>query len=123
MRPRELYPLDREGARPRGLGAIRQGLEYVRGQRSLRLIIGSTAVVGFVGFNVRVLIPVLTDRTLHAGPHTLGLLFACFGTGALGGALITASAERPRWRRSIGGLGGLGVFLLALALPQSVWTA
>src|SRR5207247_6955191 len=95
----------------------------VQGRRTLRLIVGSTAVVGLVGFNVRVLIPVLTDRTLHAGPHALGALFACFGAGALAGALITASAERPRWRRSLAGLIGLGVSLLALALPQTVWSA
>jgi MFS family permease len=123
MRTSELFPVDRGGGRPRGLGAVREGLGYVLHHRSLRLIVGSTAVVGLVGFNVRVLIPVLTDKTLHAGPHTLGVLFACFGTGALTGALITASAERPRWRRSLAGLGGLGVFLLALALPQSVWSA
>jgi predicted MFS family arabinose efflux permease len=123
MRPEELYPLDRGGVRPRGVGAIREGLRYVQRQRALRLIIASTAVVGLVGFNVRVLIPVLTDRTLHAGPHTLGALFACFGAGALAGALITASTERPRWRRSLAGLTGLGIALLALALPQSVWSA
>jgi len=123
MRAKELYPIDRSGGRPRGLGAIGEGLRYVWGQRGLRLIIGSTAVVGFVGVNVRVLIPVFTDNTLHAGPHTLGVLFACFGAGALVGALVTASTERPRWRRSLAGLGGLGVFLLALALPQSVWSA
>lgn len=123
MRPRELYPLDRGGSRARGAGAIREGLGYVRANRSLRLIVGSAAVVGLVGFNVRVLIPVLTAKTLKAGPHTLGLLFACFGLGALAGALITASAERPRWRRSLGGLGGLGIALVALAFLQTVWAA
>jgi MFS family permease len=122
MRPRELYHVDR-GAPPRGLGAIREGLGYVRHRRTLRLIVGSTAVVGLVGFNVRVLIPVLTDKTLEAGPHTLGLLFAFFGLGALGGALVTASTSAPRWRRSLAGLIGLSAGLLALALPQSVWTA
>ena len=123
MRPQELYPLDRAGSRPRGFAAIREGLGYVRRQRSLRLIVGAAAVVGLVGFNVRVLIPVLTSKTLHAGPHTLGILFACFGLGALGGALVTASTERPRWRRSLSGLGGLGIALLALALQRSVWVS
>lgn len=123
MRPRELYPVDRSGARLRGVAAIREGLGYVRGHRSLRLIVGAAAVVGLVGFNVRVLIPVLTAKTLKAGPHTLGILFACFGLGALAGALITASTERPRWRRSLAGLGGLGVGLVALAFFQTVWAA
>jgi MFS family permease len=122
MRPRELYPVNR-GAPPRGLGAIREGLGYVRRRRTLRLIVGSTAAVGLVGFNVRVLIPVLTGKTLEAGPHTLGLLFAFFGLGALAGALVTASASSPRWRRSLVGLIGLSAGLLALALPQSVWSA
>jgi MFS family permease len=123
MRPRELYPLDRSGARLRGAAAIREGLGYVRGNRSLRLIVGAAAIVGLVGFNVRVLIPVFTAKTLKAGPHTLGILFACFGLGALAGALITASTERPRWRRSLAGLGGLGVALIALAFLQTVWAA
>jgi MFS family permease len=122
MRPRELYPVNR-GTPPRGLGAIREGLGYVRRRRTLRLIVGSTAAVGLVGFNVRVLIPVLTGKTLEAGPHTLGLLFAFFGLGALAGALVTASASSPRWRRSLVGLIGLSAGLLALALPQSVWSA
>jgi MFS family permease len=123
MRPQEFYPVDRGGRRPRGVGAIKEGLRFVSRHRTLRLIVASTGIVGLVGFNVRVLIPVLTAKTLHAGPHTLGVLFACFGAGALTGALVTASASRPRWRRSLVGLSGLGLSLLALALHQSVWTA
>jgi MFS family permease len=123
MRSRELYPLDRSGAQLRGVAAIREGLGYVRANRSLRLIVSAAAVVGLVGFNVRVLIPVLTAKTLKAGPHTLGVLFACFGLGALTGALMTASADRPRWRRLLGGLGGLGFALVALAFLKTVWAA
>ena len=37
--------------------------------------------------------------------------------------MITASTERPRWRRSLAGLGGLGVALIALAFLQNVWAA
>jgi MFS family permease len=123
MRTDELFPLNRGRSRPSGVGAIREGLRYARSHRTIRLLLGSAAVVSLVGFNVRVLIPVLTGKTLHAGPHTLGLLFACFGAGALVGALIAASAERARWRRLLTGLGGLGLALLGLALQQSVWTA
>src|SRR5581483_7156153 len=108
-------PLDRGATRARGARAVREGLAFVRRQPQLRLIVGSTAVVALVGFNVRVLIPVLTSKTLHAGPRVLGLLFACFGLGALAGA------ERPRWRTQLGGLAGLGAAMVALGLLASTW--
>jgi MFS family permease len=123
MRPGEFYPVDRGDGRPRGLGAIGEGLRYVRSHPTLRLALAAAAVIGLVGFNVRVLIPVLTAKTLHAGPHTLGILFACFGLGAVVGALVAASAERLRWRRLLAGLGGLGIALLGLALQRSVWAS
>jgi MFS family permease len=123
MRPHEFYPVDRGTERPRGLGAIGEGLRYVWSQPMMRLALAAAGVIGLVGFNVRVLIPVLTAKTLHAGPHTLGALFACFGVGAVAGALVAASAERLRWRRLVAGLGGLGIALLALALQHSVWAA
>lgn len=122
MRVSELYSLDRGGVR-RGAAAVREGLSFVRRRRGLRLIVGGVAVVALVGFNVRVLIPVLTAKTLHAGPHALGILFACFGAGALAGALWAASAERPRWRRSLLSLGVFGVALVALGIFQSLWAA
>jgi MFS family permease len=121
MRTSELYPLDRGATRARGARAVREGLAFVRRQPQLRLIVGSTAVVALVGFNVRVLIPVLTSKTLHAGPRVLGLLFACFGLGALAGALVAAGAERPRWRTQLGGLAGLGAAMVALGLLASTW--
>jgi MFS family permease len=123
MRVTELYSLDRGEGRPRGLAAIREGLSFVRHRRGLRLVIVGVGVVAIVGFNVRVLIPVMTVKTLHSGPHTLGVLFGCFGIGALAGALYAASAERPRWRRSLISLGAFGIALLALGIFQSVWSA
>jgi len=100
-----------------------EGLCYAWSHPTLRLALAAAAAVGLVGFNVRVLIPVLTAKTLHAGPHTLGILFACFGIGAVVGALVAASAERLRWRRLLAGLGGLGIALLGLALQRSVWAS
>src|SRR4029077_13741495 len=98
-------------------------LKYFGRQPNLRLIIASTAVVSFAGFNFRVLIPVLTSKTLHAGPGTLGILFGCFGLGALAGALTSASVERPRWRRVVAGVAGMGLAMVGLALVPFVWTA
>jgi MFS family permease len=123
MRVDELVKLDRPEQRESSVAAIREGIAYAWRSPGVRLLVLTIAVVALVGFNFRVLIPVLTSKTLHAGPHTLGLLFTFFGLGALGGALVAASAERPRWLRLLLGLGGLGLALVALALIPTVATA
>jgi MFS family permease len=123
MRTHEMVPLDRPERPERPLDAIREGLGFAWRHPGVRLIVMTVAVVGLVGFNFRVLVPVLTGRTLEAGPRALGLLFACFGLGALVGALIAASAERPRWRRLLAGLGGLALAMVALAFVPNVLTA
>ena len=53
----------------------------------LKLVLGMTIVVSATGFNFRVLLPVLASGTLHAGAEVFGVLFACFGAGALLGGV------------------------------------
>jgi MFS family permease len=70
-----------------------------------------------------VLMPVFAGEILHGGPHTLGLLMASNGVGALAGVLWLAS------RSSVLGLGrvivgsgvAFGAALIAFALSRSVW--
>ena len=38
-------------------------------------------------FNFNILLPLLAKDTLAAGPRTFGIISACFGAGALIGAL------------------------------------
>ena len=57
------------------------------------------ALVSLVGVPYSVLMPVFAASVFHGGPHTLGLLMAASGCGALAGALWLAS------RRSVVGLG------------------
>jgi MFS family permease len=123
MRVDEMVPLDRPEHPEGSVRAIREGIAYAWRSPGVRLLVLTVAVVAAVGFNFRVLVPVLTGKTLEAGPHTLGVLFTCFGLGALAGALVAASAERPRWSRLLVGLGGLGVAMIALALVPTVVTS
>jgi MFS family permease len=88
---------------------------FVRGQPGLRLILLMTAVIGIVGFNFRVTLPLLASNTLHGGPGTFGLLYACFGAGALVGALAAAAYPEPSWRRLQWTIAGFGFALLAIA--------
>jgi len=106
--------------RPTLVRGTREGLAYVWRTRRLRLILIITAVLATVGFNFHVLVPVLATVTLHGGPEVLGILSACFGAGALIGALLSASRGRASWRWLIGGVLGFSISLLGLALQHSV---
>ncbi|HEY8773249.1 MAG TPA: MFS transporter, partial [Gaiellaceae bacterium] len=115
MRSAELYPLDRGLVGTKTAGAIREGLAYVWRSPQLKLVLGITIVVSATGFNFRVLLPVLASGTLHAGAEVFGVLFACFGAGALLGALGAAALGRASWRALILGSAGFSSGMLLLA--------
>jgi MFS family permease len=123
MRPAELFPLDRDTDRQTTLAATREGLAYVWRSPEVKLILAITLVVSATGFNFRVLLPVLASHTLHAGAATFGVLFACFGTGALLGALGAAALARASWKALIGGAAGFSGAMLLLAPVQNVAVA
>src|SRR5207253_6697895 len=59
-------------------------------------------------------------QTLDAGPRTFGLLSACFGAGALLGALASAAIARASWRVMLVGAGCFGLAELAIAPLRNV---
>jgi MFS family permease len=115
MRPAELFPLDRGEARPKTLAAIGEGLRYMWRSPQVKLVLAITMVVSATGFNFRVLMPVLASKTLHSGAEVFGALFACFGVGALLGALGAAALGRASWKALILGSAGFSGAMLALA--------
>ena len=139
MRVTDLFAVERSSATERTGAAIREGLRYVRDTRAVLIVLAVTAVVSATGFNFRVLLPVLTSKTLDAGAATFGALFACFGAGALVGALAAAAMSRASWRALILGSAGFsgtmlllapvrnvavaGVLLLVIGFCFSTWTA
>jgi MFS family permease len=114
MRTSELYPLQ-DRVRPTLWRGTREGIAYARRTRRVVVLLGVAVVVVSFSFNVNVLLPVLARETLHAGPRTLGIISACFGIGALAGALTSAAIARPRWRTILGGAGLFGLAELAIA--------
>src|SRR5579883_2479566 len=100
-----------------------EGWNYVRGSMPIRSIILLLALSSLVGVPYAVLIPIFAGGILHGGPHTLGLLMAASGCGALIGAVWLAS------RKSVLGLNGaipaaaavFGVGLVAFACSRAVW--
>jgi MFS family permease len=118
MRVSELYPLlDRR--RPTMWRGTREGFTYALGNRTVLVTIAMTAVFSAIGFNFNILLPLLAKNTLAAGPGTFGVISACFGAGALVGALWAAAVSRTTWRVMLLGATGFGICELLIAPVHS----
>ena len=98
MRKDELVPLQRSGEPPTMMRGIREGFSWVLAHPQMRLVLAIVTVVSTVGFNFHVILPLLASDTLNAGPEVFGILSACFGGGALVGALLSAAFGRASWK-------------------------
>jgi MFS family permease len=120
MRADELHAVKRAERGESLLHNMRQGFAYAWRTPRVRLVLLMMLVVATLGMNFNVLMPLLAARTLHSGPEVFGMLSACFGAGALVGALVTASLARAMLPLLIAAAGGFGVFELLLAPQHSV---
>jgi predicted MFS family arabinose efflux permease len=118
MRVSELYPLiDRR--RPTLFRGTREGFDYARRNRTVWVILAMMVVFSSICFNFNILLPLLAKDTLNAGPRTFGIVSACFGGGALTGALAAAAIANARWRVLFIGAAGFGLVELLIAPVQS----
>jgi MFS family permease len=119
MRPNELYQVmsGAGAARVSLLRSIRDGLRYAWRTPAILLALTLLLVIATVCINFTVLMPVLAAQTLHSGPEIFGLISACFGAGALLGALISATISRASWPVLLTSAGVFGVAMIVLA-PQ-----
>jgi MFS family permease len=111
MRGAELWPSARV---PRGPGALREGLTYVRGRRDLLLVIVLAGAVGTFGFNFQISTALMATHIFHKGASAFGLLTTAFALGSLIGALLSArragsTGSRPGLRLVVGLALGFGV--------------
>jgi MFS family permease len=119
MRKSELYPLlDRR--HPTFWRGTREGFSYARRNRTVLVIISMMAVFSAFCFNFNIVLPLLAKNTLDAGPRTFGIISACFGAGALVGALSAAMMATTRWRVMFIGAAGFGLCELVLAPLHSI---
>jgi MFS family permease len=90
MRVSELFLVPRVKGGGGGLRAIGEGMRFIWDNRDVRITFFLLAVVGLMGFNFNVLLPLEAKITLRAGPTEFGLLSSALGAGALLGALTLA---------------------------------
>ena len=99
-------------------GAIRAGLRYVRATPELAIPLALMALVGTLGFNFQVVLPLLATFSFEGGAGAYAALVSAMGVGSVAGALITGAHGRTG-PRLIGGaaLAFGGAALLAAAMP------
>jgi MFS family permease len=98
----------------------RDALRFVAGSQRAGVAFAVVFVLATFSFNFNVLLPLVTDRTLHRGAQTFGLIAAIFGAGALVGAMINATHGIASLRRLLIGAIGFGAFEIVLAPQHSL---
>ena len=96
-----LLALDRskliQPARDRGarlISGAADALRYVRGSQRAGVAFAVVFVLATFSFNFNVLLPLVTDRTLHRGAQTFGLIAAIFGPAR---CAAHSSMRRTAW--------------------------
>ncbi len=106
------------------ISQMRAGLTYVRGDRTIAVLLLVTLGGVALSMPYMTLLPVFTKDVLHVGPDQLGYLMALSGGGALVTSLIIASMrDRNRGLWYLGYMALLGGGLVGLAVIHSYWLA
>ena len=107
-----LPPVDRAG------GQVRAGLRHVWSNPVLRSTIALVAVVGALGLNYRVALPLLARFTFGGSASAYGALASIMAAGAVAGALAAARRSRPSRALLLGSVTVFGLLsFLAAAAP------
>jgi MFS family permease len=110
----------RRPAVARGKGQIREGVRYVWATPVLRSTIVLVAVVGMLGLNYRVAVPLLARFAFDGGPGAYGALAAVMAAGSVTGALAVARRGHPTRRLLVGSVAAFGLLSFAAAAAPSM---
>ncbi len=120
MDPRQLHPAPRL---PRRRGALRDTLSHVAATPALAIPLAMMAVVGTLGFNFQVILPVFARFTFDGGASAYTLLAIAMAVGALAGSIYTASRRNVTGRSLVLSAVGFGVFAAVTALAPNLAAA
>ena len=119
MEPRQLHPAPRA---PRGRGALRATVRYVLSTPALAVPLGMMALVGTLGFNFQVILPLLARFTFEGGAGAYTVLAITMAGGALAGSLFTGSRRQVTHRYLIAAALGFGGLAAIAALAPTLAT-
>jgi MFS family permease len=100
-------------------GAVRAGLRYVLRTPELAVPLGLMALVGTLGLNFQVILPLLARFSFDGGATAYATLVSAMGVGSVVGALVTGAQGRTDGRLIAGAaLAFGGLALLAALMPS-----
>ena len=103
------------------LRAMGDGIRFVLARPKLRVTFLMIAIIGTMGFNFNVLLPLEATIVLKSGALIFGLLSSALGAGALVGALMLARRGGiPTNRMLVGMAITFGLMEAAMALTHSI---
>jgi predicted MFS family arabinose efflux permease len=108
------------GSRPTYRGDVREGLRYARSRQQLWLPLLMMSIVGLLGFNFAVILPVLARTTFHGAGGTYGLLSTMLSIGSVLGSLAVGRLRHPRRRYLVTASLAFGVSLALTAGAPNV---
>ncbi|HVY78066.1 MAG TPA: MFS transporter [Solirubrobacterales bacterium] len=115
MDPRGLHS---EPTAPRAPGAIRAGLRYVADTPELMVPLALMALVGTLGFNFQVVLPLLAKFSFGGGAGTYAAMVSAMAVGSIAGALVNGAHGRTGPRLIAGGALAFGLLgLLSASMP------
>jgi predicted MFS family arabinose efflux permease len=102
---------------------VAEGFRFVLRSRPILVLLLLLGLVSLMGTPYSVLMPIIADRSFHAGSRGLGLLMGGAGVGAFIGAISLARRVGLKgYGKSIGlGAIGLGVSLIAFSTVRYFW--
>jgi predicted MFS family arabinose efflux permease len=111
-----LEPVPRSQSGERG---VSEALRYVRATPELLIPLALMAVVGTLGLNFHVVLPLLATMTFEGGPTSYAVLVSAMGAGSVVGALVLGARQSTGLGVIAGSALAFGVFALtAAAMPS-----
>jgi hypothetical protein len=104
-------------------GAVRTAVRYIARTPSLRIAFIMLMVIGTLGYNLNVELPLFVERSLHDGDSAFTFLYTIFSIGALASALVVAHRQLVHLRNVLIGGAAFGVALVLLALTPGLAVA
>jgi MFS family permease len=118
MRPEDLIREPREEIAT----SVRDGLRYIWRREDLALPLVLLFVIGLVGFNFQLTLPVLAKTVFETGPARFGLMTTALALGSLGGALAGSGRRaRPSVYIVLGAGIGFGALETLVGFAPTFW--